>query len=260
MLHKKEEIIEGIRISYRVEGKGPSLVLLHGWGVDGGVFMPIWRPLVKRGYSLLVPDFPGFGESSLPLASWGLEDYVRILELFLDKLKIKKFHLLGYSFGGRIALELAAKDFKKINSLTLTGVPIVRRGVFYRVFFLVLAKTGKIFFSLFPLNTLRKFSRRILYFLARERDYYNGSPVMRAVLKRVIGQDQRKILKLIKTPTLLIWGEKDRLAKLEDALYLEKKIPAAKLMVVKNGSHRCFGEKPKEFISYLLPFLKKNEF
>src|SRR5262249_47223286 len=77
------KMIEGVRAHYVTAGIGRKVLLLHGWGASLQTWEPVSAQLVARGFQTLALDFPGFGQSALPPAAWGVPDYARWLHIFL---------------------------------------------------------------------------------------------------------------------------------------------------------------------------------
>ena len=104
---KKRIIVDGLEISYIEEGEGTPVLMLHGWGCNGGH----WQPLIdalKGDHLVIAPDIPGFGESEEPPADWGTKDFAAFFGHFMKALKLEKPVLIGHSNGGRIATSFAA--------------------------------------------------------------------------------------------------------------------------------------------------------
>ena len=86
-------------LNYRIEGDGPPLLLVHGWGVS----FTIWRdlaPLLKPYYTLIIPELPGIGASPLPAGGNYYEACAASLEELRRALDIPRWSILGYSLGG----------------------------------------------------------------------------------------------------------------------------------------------------------------
>ncbi|NIV36280.1 MAG: alpha/beta fold hydrolase, partial [Anaerolineae bacterium] len=86
-----------------LRGNGPDLVMLHGWGLHGGLFGPVIEPLAER-FRLHLVDLPGHGRSPMLEGKYTLE---RIAEAITGEVPAGA-HWLGWSLGGRIALAAAA--------------------------------------------------------------------------------------------------------------------------------------------------------
>ena len=106
-------------------GEGPPVVLLHGWGASS----ELWRPIaghLRASFTVLAPDLPGFGRTPSPPAGWSVEDYARWVLALLDRRGVGTAHLIGHSFGGRVAIKLAARWPDRVGKVVLTssaGIP-----------------------------------------------------------------------------------------------------------------------------------------
>jgi pimeloyl-ACP methyl ester carboxylesterase len=252
---KKKLTIRGLDIFYRQEGQGPPLILLHGWGRSGEVFSTL-QSILARNFCVFALDLPGFGQSPLPEKIWGVKEYARLVAVFCRRLGLKKFSLLGHSFGGRIALQLAARKPQKVEKLVLTGVPVLRKTGFKRTLFWLVAKFSNLILFLPPLCFLKNPLRRLFYFLIKEHDYQRARGQLRKIFKKVIRHRPKKALGRIKVPTLVIWGSKDQVTPLENARFLKEKIKSSRLKVVANASHKLPYEEPIKFSQKIISFLK----
>ena len=101
--------IDGYDINYKITGNGPeTVVILQGWGTTLEVYDSIARVLAPA-YRVVQLDLPGFGGSSEPREPWDVSAYCRFFETFMSALDIKKAHLIGHSYGGRMIIRLAAE-------------------------------------------------------------------------------------------------------------------------------------------------------
>jgi 3-oxoadipate enol-lactonase len=109
-------------ITHDVDGHGPALLLLHSSVCDRRMWDPQWPSLLDAGYQLVRCDFRGFGETPLPARPHN--DAEDVLEL-LDALGIEQAAFVGSSYGGRIALETAARWPDRVSALALlcAGMP-----------------------------------------------------------------------------------------------------------------------------------------
>src|SRR5690348_3057288 len=116
-------IVDGLMTNYQKTGEGKVLLMIHGWGDSGGTFSALANEL-KDSYQLVILDLPGFGASQAPAELWGTEDFSKFVTKFLDKLSLKPYAVLGHSFGGAVAMVLAADNpsFKKLILLASAGV------------------------------------------------------------------------------------------------------------------------------------------
>lgn len=243
---KKHLKLGDLAVTYWEMGQGAPLIILHGWGLSGQKYAPLIKQLAK-GRRVLALDLPGFGGSTLPPLTWGLPQYGQFMLGFVRALKIKDYSLLGHSFGGRVSMEMAARRPPGLRKMILTGVPLTRMPGGFRLVFWLGAKLGKKLSSVFPFSLAAYQGRKWLYRLARANDYVKETSGRKVIFKRVISQSQRHLLAKIRVPTLLVWGEHDRLTPLTNARQLKRGIAGAKLVVVARANHRLPYQKPVEF-------------
>src|SRR5574344_1877509 len=114
--------IEGIYINYVDLGNknDEPIVLLHGWGQNIEMMMPIANYFIKIN-RIIVVDLPGFGNSTEPTRDYYLIDYVNILNKLFEELNINNPILIGHSFGGKISILYASKY--KVKKLVLLASP-----------------------------------------------------------------------------------------------------------------------------------------
>jgi len=125
-LHTRVVQVGATRWVYYEGGKGPTLVLLHGFGGSRENWLPTARYL-SRNFHLIIPDLPGYGSSSpIPGADAGIHAQAQRLAGFVDALKLQHFALAGHSMGGAIAGVYAADHPDRVGALALldsAGLP-----------------------------------------------------------------------------------------------------------------------------------------
>ena len=244
--------INNLNISYQVAGEGDVVLLLHGWGGEAASFQPVfeWLAQSHRVYAL---DLPGFGKSQIPPTAWDTSDYATFVTVFLEKFDIPKVHLIGHSFGGRISIIISAEHPEKVDKLILidsAGIKPCRTAKYYlRV---GVAKIGKLIrrcgkYGVLVANAM---SAR-----AGSKDYQNAGD-MRATLVKVVNQDLRALLPRITASTLLIWGEDDKDTPVSFGKIMEKEIPDAGLIVLKEAGHFSYLDRFPQFCRIVASFLK----
>ncbi len=227
-----------IKIHYHLEGHGPAMILLHGWGQDMRM-MQFISDYYKANYQVLNLDLPGFGESDEPPCPWQLQDYVTCLYQCVKLLGLEHPILVAHSFGARIAL-LYAKQYM-VKKMVLTGAAGIRdhHSPLYYV------KVG-----------LYKIKKRLgIANHMGSVDYRAASSIMRGVLVASVKQDLKPILKDINVPTLLVWGEKDTATPLWMGKQMEKRMPDATLVVLEEDDHFAYFHQPKRFLAIMEYFL-----
>ncbi len=227
---------------------GKNIVLLHGWGQNIEMMDPIGKRLQNDFYITII-DLPGFGKSSEPTYGYTVYDYFEIVDELLRKLKIKNPIMIGHSFGGRISIIYAAK--KGVEKLVLLTSPF-KRSVKKNTFKIKLLK----FLKKVPVvKELESYMKTKI----GSRDYRNATPIMRLILVNTVNEDLTEYLKQIESPTLLIWGDLDTEAPLEDAKYAETIMKDAGLIIYQGATHYAYLERINEVINVLNVFLKEGK-
>ncbi|PLS75538.1 MAG: hypothetical protein CYG61_06790, partial [Actinobacteria bacterium] len=186
-----------------VYGAGaPSVLALHGWGRSGADFDATLQDL-----DAVALDLPGFGATPAPPEPWGAAEYAQAVAAVLDELATP-IVVVGHSFGGRVAVHLAAAEPERIAALVLTGVPLVRApgaaatprrpALGYRVA-RALHRRG-----LLPEDRMEALRRR-----HGSPDYRAATGVMRDVLVRAVNETYEEQLAAITCPVELVWGDDD---------------------------------------------------
>ena len=232
------------------------VVLLHGWGCSIETMLPIYRYLAPS-YAVYALDFPGCGGSDQPPVPWGVAEYVRLVLEWLDALQIQRATLIGHSHGGRVSLMLAARHPERVRRLILVdsaGIRSPRNFRYYRrVYFYKAAK------RVIALPGIRRYQptlRKRLMKLLGSEDYGNVPPgVMQATFVRLVNEDLRPLLKSIKAPALLIWGENDQDTPVSDGKIMEQEIPDAGLVVLKGAGHFSYLDGFAQFCAVISSFL-----
>jgi len=109
--------VRGLAVAYRRKGTGPPTVFLHGAGSTR-----MWLPFYERmsqSVDFLAPEHPGFGDTPLPDWLDGFDDLVLHYRDLLDAFGLDRVHLIGFSFGGWVAANLAIFYPHRLRSLTL---------------------------------------------------------------------------------------------------------------------------------------------
>ena len=234
--------INNLNINYIQYGTGKDIILLHGWGQNIEMMKPLGDNFSDR-FRITILDLPGFGESEEPKETWTIDKYELLLEEFLKELNIKKPIVIGHSFGGRLAIRFSARN--PIEKLVLFGSPCIRINEELPFHVKVLKGLKKI-----PgLNDFGEYMKKYI----GSRDYKAASPIMRQTLVEVVNEDLSKYAREIEEPTLLIWGDQDDEAPLNEAKELEKIMVDAALIVLP-GTHYAYLENLPQVVNILNNF------
>jgi pimeloyl-ACP methyl ester carboxylesterase len=236
----------------------PVILLLHGWGLSGKRFEPLAVALRKKGYRVLVPDFPGFGQAALPPRPYMLADYVEFVEKYLQKQKVKDVVLVGHSFGGRVSLKYMTEDRPHVRGIILTGTPgftpVARKKL---MVFILIAKVGKCIVSLWPLSVLQEKIRSWYYYLVGAREFYRAEGVMRDTFKHIVQEELVSAMHHVHVPTLLVWGALDQITPPWIAKKMQKEIASSELIEIQDRDHGVPFKDPELFVSHIEKFLSK---
>ena len=250
MIYKYNNIDVNISIS----GNGDPILLLHGWGCTHEIFKDI-AAVLSTDYTVYNFDFPGFGASGEPDTVWGTEEYTRMVEQFVKENNIKNPALVGHSFGGRISIIYASRnEASRVVLVDAAGIKPKRPLRYYWKVYTF--KTLKWLCNTF----LPKAKAQAIIDKRRKgagsSDYNNASPMMRAILSKVVNEDLTHLLPKIKAPTLLFWGNLDTATPLSDAKTMERLIPDAGLVVAHGTGHFSFLENSGLFKAVMKNFFK----
>ena len=247
-------------------GSGAPLVLIHGWGMHGGVWSDVAQRLAQY-YQVHCVDLPGFGASAASPQT-NLDSLVRSLSAHFHE----PVNVCGWSLGGQVAMHWAVREPTKVNKLiVVTSTPCFteRDDWLFGLPNEVLEK----FAAELEHNhaaTLRRFislqlrgseNERELLTKLREQLFSHGEPDMNALrggLEMLRDADQRSEIAGIKQQTLVIAGQRDKLTPPEASYYLAQVIPNARVVEIEGAAHAPFLSHPDIFVAQVQSFLKSN--
>ena len=226
-----------------------DILILHGWNVEKERYSPIVRSLTKKGHRVIVEDMPGFGSEKVPVRPFRLSDYVAFVIQVIKGHRLKKPLVIGHSFGGRVAIVLAAKHPELVSAVVLTGVPGFLPDSTAKVsLYYALARIGGIIFSLPLLVSFKDTARKLLYRMAHATDYYRAEGIMRETFKTIIREDLESAMKKIRVPVQIIWGEDDKTTPLWIGRKIHETIRGSTLSVISGGRHCVVYDMAGEFV------------
>jgi pimeloyl-ACP methyl ester carboxylesterase len=246
--------IRGCTIRLMRGGAGRPLLVLHGAN-GAGAWTGFLATLAQK-FDVIVPEHPGFGDSETPDWLDTIHDLAYFYLDFLDALDLDGVHLLGISLGGWIAAELAVRDASRLASLTLVGAAGIHvNGVAQLDPFLCTdeQRIRALFHDQSRADEMVK-----LALVPELADVAMKNRVATAKLTwhpRGYDPHLAKWLHRIDVPTLLVWGDNDRLVPPQYADAWRHLIPGAKAVVFPECGHLPPAEKPVDFISALETFI-----
>lgn len=253
-MNNNQIIINDLLINYysvlpEKKSSNKILVFLHGWGVDSKLWFGLIPELINKNYSLYFLDLPGFGQSQVPESTYDVDDYKKIVYEFVKKMELKNVNLVGHSFGGRIAIKLAAENPDFLEKIILVDTAgIVTTSKIKKITALIAKTISPIFRPAF-MQPLRK----KLYLLFGSE--YLENEKLSKIFSKVVSENLTRLLTRIKKPALIIWGKNDQVTPLYYGELMNKLIPKSKLIVFENAGHFSFLDKPEEFSKELIEFI-----
>lgn len=220
-----------------------NIVLLHGWGASSAKLNDLANELTLRKYNVFTPELPGF-DIDASKDVWDLGYYADYaIKKSNNFFNGNDYLVFGHSFGGRIAIKMAIKSERVSGIILCATGGISRASLLKRMVFAGLAKAGK---ALLVFKPIAKYWRKVLYKAVREHDYEKTTGVMRQTFKNVVSEDLKPIVGKIKLPTLILWGDEDKMTPVADAYYIKSKVKGSKLITFGGVGHKLPYEKPKE--------------
>lgn len=246
-----EFINDNLKINYQKYGQGEEIIIIHGWGRSIKDFNSIAKVLSKK-YKVYLIDLPGFGNSDEPEKPYELDDYINLIENFVQYQKITNPIIIGHSFGGRIGIRYAIKN--KVQKMILISSAGIKRFSLKVKIKIIRYKIKKWFYRKF--NKVSAYEKLVT--TSGSADYIASSDIMKKTLSNVISINQTKELNKITCEVLLIWGKDDQATPYKDALLMQRKIKNVGLVTLNTG-HFCFLEDSYTFNKVIMSYLGIEE-
>lgn len=254
--------VDGLRIAYELEGKGPPLVFLHGFFGDHRV----WRHQLDLAdqFTVVAWDAPGCGGSSLPPPSFQMADYADTLARFIGSLGLARPHLVGNSFGGTLALELAIRHPTIARSLVPANSYAGWSGSFPQEVVATRLSQSLPDLELPAEQVVAKWIPAFVTTAAPASAVEELGTIisdfdpdgMRVMIRALAEADLRQGLSGITLPTLLIWGGQDVRSPISVGEDLRARIPGSRLVVIDGAGHLSQVEAPERFNAEVRAFLR----
>lgn len=242
--------------SSSVQKNRKQILILHGWGGSKQSWQTCVSFFDKEKYQLFVPDLPGFGSSQAPSRVWNVDDYVEHVKGLMKEYELEKPIVIAHSFGGRIAIKMAAANSSIFEKLFLVGAAGIKPKPSLKVQILrFVSKTGKWLMNICHMHKLEAKARALVYKAAGTKDYMKAEGTMKGTFQNVINEDLTDLLSKIKTPTHIIWGDKDSYVPVSDARLMNERIEGSTLDVFTGGKHGLHLQMPEELVKVIEKYL-----
>jgi pimeloyl-ACP methyl ester carboxylesterase len=252
-----------LNLSYRIEGKGPALVLLSANPGESRDFDAIAPQLAGR-FRVIRLDWPGYGASPPPQppARAGASYFLEQFDAFMDGLDIASAHLLGNSVGGNVAVRYALRKPQRVRSLVLVSPGgFTAHNALTRAF---CALQGQVWFkrllgasfTRYYLRSRNPWTRAMIARAGTEQASAAALAVNAAVWRSFLEprHDLRAAAGALRLPTLVIGGRYDPvLPPQTDGRNAAAAIPGARQVVLESG-HAPFAELPEQFLEVVSEF------
>jgi len=270
-----ESALGETEVSYVEMGEGPAVLFVHGLGGS-------WRnwleniPHFARNHRVVALDLPGFGASPMPPLPLTMKAYGNLVVKFADALNLdSETALVGHSMGGFISTEAVIQAPERFSSLTLVAaagitfatIPQTRKEITRTAVRLVLPLAQ----SRLERNLGRKRLRSASFkgiiahpsMISREMLWELGtygvkSPGLLQAAYALAGYDTRDRLGEITLPTMVVWGNQDRLVPVSAAYSYERRIPHSELHLIDDTGHMVQLERPARFNEVLEDFVSRK--
>ncbi|MBE3559402.1 MAG: alpha/beta hydrolase [Ktedonobacteraceae bacterium] len=278
--------IDGIRTHCLTGGNsGSPVLLLHGGGIDSALLS--WGELItslSTEYRVFAPDLPGYGESDKPDIAYTTDFYTAFVTHLLDALHLERVSLVGLSMGGAIALNLALHNADRVEKLVLVdSYGIIDAQVWPRWLYVLIylyvhhcSFLNELTYRLMHINpglvrcsllaagvihSTQRISQELINQIYQHAQIPGRGKAFTSWQQSEIqwhGLHTTLIDRLyeIRTPTLLINGEKDHTIPLAYVQKAHKLIADSQLYVIRDCGHWPQREKPDEFNRIVAEFLR----
>lgn len=253
----------GVRLRYAEQGNADGLpvILLHGYGDSSASYSRV-MPLMDAKYRIFALDQRGHGESDRPASGYQFADFAADVVAFMDALNLKKAVIVGHSMGSFVAQQVAVGAPERVEKLVLIGsAPTVRNEVV-----LGLQKDVNALKDPVSLDFIREFQYGTVYrkppdeFMNRIIAESRKLParVWREVMTGMLAADSKSQLGKIKTPTLILWGDKESIFQRQEQNELAAAIPNSVFKVYTGVGHCPNWENPEQVVKDLEEFIANN--
>ncbi|MEM8532793.1 MAG: alpha/beta hydrolase [Chloroflexota bacterium] len=213
-------------------GRGTPLLLIHDFGTSGELFQPI-IPLLAKHYYVIIPDLRGHGHSSRLPTTNNIAQLTNDIASLLNLLNISSSFVLGYGAGGAIAQQFAREHPDRVRGLVLTcSYARSTRNVGEQIE-----------------SRMRRGMRTVI---GRNE---GTNPNVRTQL----AFDSRRWLPQLDCPALVVSGEADTVATVQNARELTKRISNARMKTVRGADHRLIQTHSNDLMDIVLPWLADQE-
>jgi pimeloyl-ACP methyl ester carboxylesterase len=244
----------GTKLHLMRAGRGrPVLVLHHETGTLDR--LPFYDALASK-YDVLVPHHPGYSRSERPDWMRSTRDIAVVYRGLLSELKVDNAALVGLGFGGWIAAEMASMAPADLSKLVLVGAMGIKPP---QGDILDLAVTGYMDYARAGFHDQKAFDR--VYGAEPPTDQLEMWDICREMSFRIAwkpymySQTLPHLLRSVRAPSLVVWGDDDKVVPQSAAKRYVEALPNAKLQIVKSSGHCVDMEQPEALAKLVTDFI-----
>lgn len=248
-------------VHYEVYGRGRPVILLHGWLGSWGLWQDTMAYL-GRSYRTYALDFWGFGESGKKRDSYAVQDFISLVDQFMDRLGIVQAPLVGHSMGGTVSLSVAIQYPHRVSKVVVVGSPIAGSSL---AFLLKLAGYRPIAAMLFNFMWAFRLGMRAYSPLICSDKRFSDmmdrdltSTTLESFLLSIASlrrTDLRPMLSQVKIPAMGMYGDKDIIVHPMQWKPMIDGIPHARIERFAKAGHFIMLDDPPVFTQKLKEFL-----
>lgn len=253
----------GVRLRYAYQGdpNGIPVIMLHGYTDSWFSFSQV-LPLLGQKFRVYTLDQRGHGESDRPIGGYAMQQFAADVVAFMDAMNIKQATIVGHSMGSFVAQHVAVQTPERVKRLVLvaTATTVHTNDLVRQLQREVNALTDPVpekFVYEFQLSTaFQPLSNEFFHAVLKE-SMKLPAHVWREVMAEMMSPDTGVELKKIKTPTLILWGDRDFFPRSEQDSLLSA-LPNAELKVYKDTGHALHWERPEKFATDVQAFISQD--
>jgi pimeloyl-ACP methyl ester carboxylesterase len=268
-------VIHGHEVSYRRGGSGEAVLLIHGLAGSSRTWRAV-QPTLARTYDVIAPDLLGHGESAKPMGDYSLGAFASGLRDFLAALDVPSATIVGHSFGGGVAMQLAYQHPELCDRLVLVASGGLGREVSWLLRLVTLPGAEQLMPLIFPRmvadrggdlgNLLGRVGVRAPRLAEMWRAYSSlaGAENRKAFVRTIRGVIEPggqtvnaldRLYLAAHLPTLIVWGDGDDIIPVSHAHTAHAAIPGSQLAILEGVGHFPHVETPERFTAVLTEFI-----
>ena len=251
----------GVRLRYAYKGdpSGTPVIMLHGYTDSWFSFSPV-LPLLDQKYRVYILDQRGHGDSDRPVGGYALQQFAADVIAFMDAMKLQQATIVGHSMGSFVAQHVAVEAPERVSKLVLVAsATSIRNNVVLDLQREIRALSSETvpenFARDFQVSTIfQPLAPEFLQAVVKE-SLKTPARVWREVMAEMVAPEASVSLKKVKTPTLILWGDKESVFPRSEQDALASSLRNSVLKIYPETGHALHWERPERFAKDLQDFI-----